>query len=285
MTRRSAPAGPQAPHRFPHLETLYGTLTPMDSGMQSRVYRTADGMKVVKVYRDHQGHHRVEADNMRRAGLSEWVVDALEADGVEALILRHFPGHPLRPADIPRALPQLRAVLGHLHAGTLGQGGPVDVRRVQNRLRRFRSALAAYALGDLFEAVEVPLERGLLGGPAAFCHLDLWHDNILITASGTEVLVIDWTKAAWDDPLRDLALLKTGTLDLLGADESLEAALSVLPDRAPDTLRRFRAYLALTTLHDLYWFLMNAPYEFEEGHEQKVPRARHALARLPQVAP
>ena len=80
MTRRSAPAGPQAPHRFPHLETLYGTLTPMDSGMQSRVYRTADGMKVVKVYRDHQGHHRVEADNMRRAGLGEWVVDALEAD-------------------------------------------------------------------------------------------------------------------------------------------------------------------------------------------------------------
>ncbi|MFC4636819.1 phosphotransferase family protein [Deinococcus hohokamensis] len=263
--------------RFPHLEARFGPLTPMDSGMQSRVYTTQDAALVVKVYRNQQGHHCLEADNMRRAGMGDWVVDAVEADGVEALILRRFPGRPLRAADLPRALPALRDIVATLHRQ---RHGHVNLRRVQDRLRRFHSALAAYPLDDLFEAVELPLERGQLDGPASFCHLDLWQDNILIDGDG-RVLVIDWTKAAWDDPLRDLALLKTGTLDLLGADESLHAALSFLPDTGEATLRRYRAYLALTTLHDLYWFLMNEPYEFEGERARKVPRARHALARLP----
>ena len=59
------------------------------------------------------------------------------------------------------------------------------------------------------------------------------------------------------------------------------AALTFLPDHAPATLTRYRAYLAMTTLHDLYWFLMNEPYEFEGQRDQKLPRARHVLARLP----
>ena len=268
----------QAPtHRFPVLEARFGPLVPMDAGMQSRVYATGDGEAVVKVYRNHRGEHRQEAQNMRRAGLGAWVLDAVEADGVEALILRRFPGRPLRTTDIPAALPRLREILAALHAE---RRGAVDLKRLRERLKRFRSALAAYPLDDLFDAVELPLERGLLAGPAAFCHLDLWQDNILISPS-REVLVIDWTKAAWDDPLRDLALFKTGTLDLLSADASLDAALTFLPDREGATLTRLRAYLAHTYLHDLYWFLMNEPYEFDHQREQKVPRARHVLARLP----
>lgn len=252
--------------------------------MQSRVYAAGDGELVVKVYRNHQGEHRLEAQNMRRAGMGRWVVDALEADGVEALVMRRFPGHPLTANDVTRALPRLGEILAALHGSSLGERGPVNLWRVQERLRRFRSALAAYPLEDLFRAVEEPLERGVLDGPAAFCHLDLWSDNILISGKQEppDVLVIDWTKASWDDPLRDLALLKTGTLDLLPADDSLHAALGFLPEQTPGTLRRFRAYLALTTLHDLYWILMNSPYEFETERERKVLRTRHALARLPQ---
>lgn len=278
MTLRPAPHGDAPAPRFPVLEARYGPLHPMDAGMQSRVYATQDGQTVVKVYRNHQGEHCVEADNMRRAGLGGWVLDALEVDGIEALIMRRFHGHPLRAPDVRRAAPHLQNSLRDLHARTHGR---VNLRRVQERLRRFRSALAAYPLEDLFDAVEIPLERGLLDQPAAFCHLDLWHDNILIREDDGQVLVIDWTKAAWDDPLRDLALLKTGTLDLLPPDESLTLALTFLPDHAPLTLTRYRAYLAMTTLHDLYWFLMNEPYEFEGQRDQKVPRARHALARLP----
>nr|WP_256487931.1 phosphotransferase [Deinococcus sp. HSC-46F16] len=271
-------------HRFPVLEARFGPLTPMDAGMQSRVYAAAGGDVVVKVYRTQRGEHRLEAGNMRRADLGAWVVDAVEADGVEALILRRFPGRPLTAADVPAALPRLREILRALHQERAGQ---VDLRRVRERLRRFRSALAAYPLDDLFGAVEEPLERGLLDQPAAFCHLDLWHDNILITppipadGASREVLVIDWTKAGWDDPLRDLALLKTGTLDLLPPGESLNAALTFLPDHAPVTLTRLRAYLAHTYLHDLYWFLMNEPYEFDRQRPVKERLARHVLARLP----
>ncbi|WP_019587078.1 phosphotransferase [Deinococcus apachensis] len=264
-------------HRFPVLEARFGPLTPMDAGMQSRVYAAAGGDVVVKVYRNHQGHHRLEAGNMRRADLGDWVVDTVEADGVEALIMRRFPGRPLRAADVPEALPRLREILEVLHRE---QQGRVDLRRLRERLRRFRSSLAAYPLDDLFDAVELPLERGLLDQPAAFCHLDLWHDNILI-APGGDVLVIDWTKAGWDDPLRDVALLKTGTLDLLNPDASLDAALTFLPDQSPETVTRLRAYLAHTYLHDLYWFLMNEPYEFDRQQRLKLPRARHVLARLP----
>lgn len=267
-----------APHlRFPHLEARFGPLTPMDAGMQSRVYRSGDGQAVVKVYRNQAGDHRHEAENLRRAGMGQWVLDALELDGVEALIMRHFPGRPLQAADVPRALPRLRELLRDLHRE---QRGAVNTDKVHERLHRFRSALATQDLDDLFVAVEAPLEAGLLEQPAVFCHLDMWHDNILIS-SGGDVLVIDWTKAGWDDPLRDLALLKTGTLDLLPAQQSLDAALSFLPDRSPGTLRRYRAYVALTTLHDLYWFLMNEPYEFDGQKARKVRRARHVLAALP----
>ncbi|WP_425147838.1 phosphotransferase [Deinococcus sp.] len=265
---------------FPSLEARYGPLTPADAGMQSRVYRAGELM--LKVYRRQRGEHRQEADNMRRAGLNDLVVDALEADGVEVLVMRRFPGHPLQEDDLPAALPQLRGIITRLHQ--IRQGG-VNLEKLRERLKRFRSALAAYPLDDLFGAIEGPLERGELETGAAFCHLDLWQDNILVGdhAPGEvgEVLVIDWTRAAFDDPLRDLALFKTGTLDLLPPAQSLEAARYMLPDELPATLRRFRAYLAHTYLHDLYWFLMNEPYAFEEQREIKLVRARYTLAHLP----
>ncbi|WP_229776639.1 phosphotransferase [Deinococcus ruber] len=269
------------PRVFPSLEARYGPLTPADAGMQSRVYRAGELM--LKVYRSRRGEHRQEADNMQRAGLGHLVVDALEADGVEVLVMRRFPGRPLQVDDLPAALPQLRTIIRRLHELREGR---VNLVKLRERLKRFRSALAAYPLEDLFAAIEGPLERGDLEAEAAFCHLDLWQDNILVGdhAPGEvgEVLVIDWTRAAYDDPLRDLALLKTGTLDLLPARQSLDAALYMLPDQQPATLRRFRAYLAHTYLHDLYWFLMNDPYAFEAQSDVKLPRARHTLSHLPQ---
>ncbi|GGJ65854.1 phosphotransferase [Deinococcus aquiradiocola] len=272
----AVPDGPDHPQLplFPTLEARYGPLVPADAGMQSRVYRAGD--LVLKVYRRRRGEHLLEADNMRRAGMGDRVADALEADGVEVLVMRHFPGHPLREADVLPALPQLRDALTRLHAI---RSGRVDLLKLRERLKRFRSALAPYPLEDLFEAVEGPLEHGALDVPASFCHLDLWQDNILVSEGG-EVLVIDWTRAGFDDPLRDIALLKTGTLDMLPRQQSLDAALGMLPDRAPDTLLRFRAYLAHTCLHDLYWFLMNEPYAFEGQRDVKLPRARHALEHL-----
>ncbi len=263
---------------FPTLERLYGPLKPLDSGMQSRVYSDVARGLVVKVYRNNLGEHRLEADNMRRAGMGDWVLGVHEADGVEALVTRYFAGHPLLEADVLPALNKLRPVLEALHRE---RRGAVDLPRLRERLGRFRSALAPYPLDDLFGAIEGPLTRGELEVSAAFCHLDLWQDNILMNETSGEVLVIDWTKAAWDDPMRDLALLKTGTLDLLPRAESIQAALDIVPGDL-SSRRRFRAYLAHSYLHDLYWFLMNEPYEFDMQQNTKLRRARHALSHLPE---
>lgn len=261
------------------LERLYGPLSPLDSGMQSRVYTDASGQVVVKVYRNRKGEHQIEADNLRRAGLGEWVLGTYAAGGAEALVMRRFEGQPVQRADVRRALPRIREVLNRLHAS---QRGEVDLSRLRERLKRFRSALAAYPLSDLFDAVEQPLSSGWLRASASFCHLDLWHDNILIAPlPRSDVLIIDWTKAGWDDPMRDLALLTTGTLDLLPRRQSLDAALELLP-AGQSAYRRFRAYLAHTYLHDLYWFLMNEPYEFDQQMPLKVSRARYTLGQLPE---
>lgn len=246
--------------------------------MQSRVYATADGGAVVKVYRSGGGKAQREAENLRRSGRGDWVLDTLEVGGAEALVMRCLRGKRITAGTLPAALPQLREQLHALHS--IQSGKPVDLGRVTERLQRFRRVLAVHGVDDLFAAVEGPLQAGDLAQPASFCHLDLWQDNILV-APGGEVLLLDWTNAGWDDPLRDIALLKSGTLDLLGADESLAAALSMLPSRAQAVLRRLRAYLALTYLHDLYWLLMNEPYEYAAQSARKIPRARHILYCLP----
>lgn len=264
---------------FKELESLYGPLTALETGMQSRVYLTAEGDKVIKVYRNQRGDHWREASNMRRADLGDWVIAALDADNIEALVMRRFDGKPITALQIQPVLDRLHTILTTLHTECFGM---VNVQRVIERLLRFRSALAPYPLDDLFHAVELPLAAGLLHQRAHFCHLDLWYDNILVS-DDHQVLIIDWAKADWDDPLRDIALLKTGTLDLLSVDASLQAALRLLPDQQPLTLTRFRAYIALTTLHDLYWLLMNEPYEFDQQSPRKLRRARHVLSRIPLV--
>ncbi|WP_110885204.1 aminoglycoside phosphotransferase family protein [Deinococcus yavapaiensis] len=258
---------------LPTLEARCGPLTRLGGGVHSRVY--AAGEYVLKVYRNQLGWHELEAANMRRAGLGTWVVDALEADGSQVLILRRFQGRPVTAANVPLALPHLGTFLRGLHAERAGE---VDLERLRERLQRFRGGLSGFGLDDLFEAVETPLRRGDLAVKAAYCHLDLWSDNILLNDAG-DVLVIDWTRAQSDDPIRDLALLKTGTLDLRPPSESVEMVLSLLPDE-PGALTRLRAYLAHTYLHDLYWFLMHEPYEFDKQRAEKVPRARHALEVL-----
>ena len=261
--------------RYPSLEARYGPLTPFDQGADGRVY--AAGEVVVKVFREHSGEHRLEAANMRRAGFGDGIVEVCECDGADVLVMRRFDGTPPGAQDVPRVVAPVGVFLRALHAQ---RDDTVDLERLRARLRRFRSALAAYPLGALFVAVEEPLERGELAVPAAFCHLDLWADNILLNRRTGEVKVIDWTRAHLDDPIRDLALFKTGTLDLLPDHEALALALSLLPDE-PFALTRLRAYLAHTYLHDFYWFLMNEPYAFEAAYAEKLPRARQALTRLP----
>ena len=135
------PTGETQKHRFPSLERRFGVLSPLDSGMQSRVYATQDGQVVVKVYRNNKGEHELEAQNMRYAGLGDWVIDAVTADGIEALILKRFSGSPIHKEDLPRVLSQIRVALNTLHYKKQGE---VDLNKLRERIKRFRSALSAY---------------------------------------------------------------------------------------------------------------------------------------------
>ncbi|MBB6100061.1 aminoglycoside phosphotransferase (APT) family kinase protein [Deinobacterium chartae] len=257
------------------LERRYGPLTRIGGGHHSEVYR-ADGA-VLKVYRA-PGLLDLEATHLRRAGLTDLLLAELREGELEVLVTRYFAGESVTAATLPAAFPALSRFLRGLHAEPTGQ--MVDVTALHRRLESFRY-LEVHDLRPLFAAVEAALGHGLLETEARFCHLDLWSDNILTNAAG-EVLVVDWVRAGPDDPMRDLALLKTGTLDLLPADTSLNLALELAS--GPHERARLRAYLALTCLHDLHWFTLHQPEAFQEQLLFKRERALHALERLEALA-
>jgi len=43
--------------------------------------------------------------------------------------------------------------------------------------------------------------------PSCFCHMDIWHQNILVDASGEITGLVDWDRALWGDPEIEFAVL------------------------------------------------------------------------------
>jgi thiamine kinase len=117
------------------------------------------------------------------------------------------------------------------------------------------------------------------GTPQAFCHRDPHAGNILLKhpeAQGVpEALVVDWVRAQPDDPARDLAILTTGTLVLLGEEKAIAALQSIVRRyREPKALwRRLRFWVPLTYLHDMHWFRTKEPTGFEAAVADKMPKA------------
>ncbi len=254
----------------------------MGGGYSSRVY--AAGEHVLKVYRMRGGAHLEEAERMRRAGLGEWVVDTLEIapaslpdqpqlEPADVLVMRRFPGAPLTASDIPRALPALGAFLRDLHAV---QGEPVNLEALRTKLERFRTALEPSDLNlePLFNAVTDALESGILEVRSSLCHLDLWHQNVLFDPP-SRVLVVDWHKSTFDDAARDYALFFTGTLELLPIHQAIPCILELTD--AEGVTARLRPYIALSTLHDLYWFQTKQPADFAAAAALKLPRVSAML--------
>lgn len=249
--------------------------------MQGRVY-LSEGGHIVKIYRaasSGAGPASREAENLRRAGLGHWVLSTSACGGSEAIVMRRVAGRRIARDDLPRALPSLRQWLEHLRSLPARPTPPGHQEELLARFARFRRVLSGEALADLFAAAEILLSEA---PPSLhFCHLDLWQDNILFDEGIQRATPIDWAKADWEDPLRDLALLKSGTLDLLGSKESLSATLFLLGSDCPALGRRLRAHVALACLHDLYWLTMNEPYQLAAERERKLRRTRYALAMLP----
>lgn len=249
------------------LESAFGNLTPIGGGYHSVVYADEHD-QIIKVYKHNNGLNKLEASNMVQAGLGDWVIGTPTIFGQEALVMRRFAGAPIGAATIAPALPALGEFLRQLHAqkSVLVAQAPLE-----QKLERFWAQLGAHSeLEPMFKQVRQALDSGLLVVPSAFCHLDLWFENILF-APPNQVRVVDWHKAALDDPARDYALLFTGTLELLPI-EAATKAIAQLAAQEDAVLERLPAYVALTTLHDLFWFNQKQPERFAAAYKLKVPR-------------
>lgn len=257
-------------------ETL-ARLTPL-GGFEARVY--TDGERVYKIYGASEAHlAALEARRMARAGLGSLVLGVAQAEQHGVLITRRFPGKPFRPEAFG---PQTLAALSHLFLSLhrLPEPGRVSRESLLERLERF-----AEVLSDLPEAVSLlrALKREVgevAGVERRFCHRDAWAGNLLLKeagAEGPEVMLVDWVRSGGDDPARDLALLKTGSLDLLGEGAAREALFRLARFYPKEVRERLAFYVPLTYLHDLYWFRTKDPEGFPQALQAKLPRAQGFL--------
>ncbi|GGJ22411.1 phosphotransferase family protein [Deinococcus roseus] len=253
------------------LSQTYGPLEFIQESKHSLTYR--NGRYVLKLYRE-KNQAVLEAENLRRAGLQHLIHDVQVTEAGELLVTHRFPGLPVTAQTLRSALPGLKHFLDQLHQQKSTE--QVNLTPVVLKLQQFQDIRTAEN-DFLFVILEKALQQGLLETHGVFCHLDLWSNNILVASDG-EVLVIDWVRARFDDPMRDIALLKAGTLDLLPEQEALQAALAYV--KTPAERERFTAYLALTYLNDLHWIPRNTPHTVATELPFKLERAQHALGIL-----
>jgi thiamine kinase len=256
-------------------------LTPLAGGAEARTF-AGDGL-VFKVYPPTSqpgGIYaaRLEALNMTKAGLGDWVVETYSLNQCGILVTKRYPGANFTPERFSQAaLEELARFFVRLHA--IPEPGVISRTRLQDRLQQFGSTLH-----DLPQAQQLVGWLGqhigeVAGTPQAFCHRDPHAGNILLRhpeAQGVpEALVVDWIRAQPDDPARDLAILTTGTLVMLGEAQALAALqyiVSCYPE--PQALwRRLRFWVPLTYLHDMHWFRTKEPSGFEAAVADKMPKA------------
>jgi hypothetical protein len=279
------------------LELRFGQpLRPLTQGSEARTFGT-DGL-VCKIYGPkpawpHQpaGAYaaHLEAANMSKAGLGAWVVEAFELDGHGILVTRRFPGHNFEPQNFtPEALKGLREFFCRLHQ--IPEMGVVSRQRLWARLEQFGGTLHDLSEAQaLVKRLQGHLEE-VAGTPQAFCHRDPHAGNVLLRDPGAPpdvpaAFLVDWVRACPDDPARDLAILTTGTLDLLGEEQAL-SALRFIVRGYPDALTlwpRLRFWLPLTYLHDMHWFRVNEPSGFEAAVAEKMPKALRFYWEFPEL--
>ena len=255
----------------------FARLTPL-GGFEARV--DTDGERVYKVYKPQEAHlAALEARRMARAGLGSFVLGVVEVEGQGVLITRRFPGRPFTPGAFT---PKTLAALGHLFLSLhrLPEPGWVTQEELLLRLERFAESLSgvpeAQELLRLLRR-EVSVAAGV---ERRFCHRDAWAGNLLLKepgAEGLEVMLVDWVRSGGDDPARDLALLKTGSLDLLGEGAAREALFRMARLYPKEVRERLAFYVPLTHLHDLHWFRTKDPAGFPQALREKLPRAASFL--------
>lgn len=261
------------------LEGRYQTqLSRFGRGSEARTYR-GNGL-VFKVYPPQESNSALrEYRNMLRAGLKEWAVEHFLLEGHGIFVLKEYPGSPFSPEHFtPSALANLADFFDRLHS--IREPGETNRDVLEYRLELFTEWLTGIpeAIG-LIDEIKSRLDK-LVGIPLSFCHKDPWAGNILLKNPEVDgqyppALVVDWARAAGEDPARDLAIFKTGSLDLLGeaqARRSLKQMVE-LHSKSGELWARLQLWVPLTYLHDLYWFKRKDPAGFEAALADKLPRA------------
>lgn len=261
------------------LESRYQThLTRFGQGSEARTYR--GGGMVFKVYAPQESNSALrEYRNMVRAGLKEWAVEHFLLEGHGIVVLKEYLGEPFSAQALTEAaLSNLAQFFDQLHS--IREPGETNRDVLEYRLELF-----AEWLSDIPEAIQLISEikkrlDELVGIPLSFCHKDPWAGNILLknpTVDGDypPALVVDWARAAGEDPARDIAIFKTGSLDLLGEAESRQYLRQMVSQhrQRQELWGRLQLWIPLTYLHDLYWFKRKEPTGFAAALAAKLPRA------------
>lgn len=277
---------------LPALEARYQMqLTPLVGGAGARTF-AGNGL-VFKVYPPETSSWqpggvyaaRLEALNMTKAGLGDWVIEAFTLHQYGILVSKRYPGSSFVPERFSdRALSCLAQFFVQLHA--IREPGVISRSRLADRLNQFGSTLydlpqAQQLVGWLWQHVDE-----VAGTPQAFCHRDPHAGNILLKHPGAdeslaparplpEALLVDWVQAQPDDPARDLAILTTGTLVLLGEEKAIVALQTIVGYYPQPELvwPRLRFWVPLTYLHDMHWFRTKEPAGFKAAVADKMPKA------------
>lgn len=260
------------------LQERYQTkLTPLGQGSEAHTYH-GNGL-VFKVYSPKDSNSALrEARNMSRSGLGEWVVGHFLLDGHGILLLKEYPGKPFSSGAVnDEVIEYLAQFFNRLHQ--IKEPGQTNRDVLEYRLELFSEWLtdikdAVWLIAQLKSRLDE-----MVGVPLSFCHKDPWAGNILLKNPGVEgdyppALVVDWARAAGEDPARDLAIFKTGSLDLLGEAEARRRLRQMvsLHHECDGLMHRLQLWVPLTYLHDLYWFRRNEPSGFEAAMADKLPR-------------
>lgn len=261
------------------LETRYQT--PIDRfgrGSEARTYR--GGGHVFKVYAPQESNSALrEYRNMQRAGLGAWAIEHFLLEGHGIVVLKEYPGDPFNAAALtPTALNELAGFFDRLHQ--IREPGETNRDVLEYRLELFSEWLNGISEAQkLIKELKTRLNE-LVGVPLSFCHKDPWAGNILLKRLGSEgdsppALVVDWARAAGEDPARDLAIFKTGSLDLLGETQSRQYLQWMVGHhhQRQSLWARLQLWIPLTYLHDLYWFKRKEPSGFEAAMAEKLPKA------------
>jgi len=149
----------------------------------------------------------------------EWIAS-------DCILMNRLPGEPLTSVGVDTDLvfAQVGEMLAQTHRITRARYGYLGAHRPMDPQPTWTDAFVVMwskLIDDIcgvnmYSRDEGDMFRRLLDGcvtmfdgtvPASLLHMDVWHQNILVSPNGTVTGLIDWDRALWGDPEIEFAVL------------------------------------------------------------------------------